>query len=134
MRKFLIGLLLMAITYFTVASGCGPGEKAANAANQMLADIYYFTITDDIAPYLQNLTPAEGSAINPKNFVFGFDIVDDGSGVDLPTVEVTTALSGLTITKTETPIPNGYYCDIRIDGLGYGQRVDIQITGSDNAN
>lgn len=128
MKKFLVLFLLVMITYFTTSGGCG---CRAFAANQMIADIYYITISDDITPYMQNLTPAEGTAIDPKNFVFGFDIVDDLSGVALPTVVINSTVG--TVTKTETPITNGYHVNIKIDGLGYGQRVDINITAEDLA-
>ena len=127
MRKFLIALLLVLITYTTTSGGCGCDALAANI---MTAQVSYFTITDDIAPYMQNLTPAEGTAIDPKNFVFSFDIVDDLSGIDLPTVVVNSAIG--TVTKTETPIANGYHVEITIDGLGYGQEVTIDISADDN--
>ena len=128
MRKYLVLFMLVVLTYFTTQGGC-----KLFAANQLIAELSYFTITDDIAPFMQNLTPAEGTAIDPKNFTFGFDIVDNESGVDLPTVVLSTTLTGITITKTETPIANGYHVDVTIDGLGYGQSININVSADDLA-
>ena len=128
MKRFMVAILflLMTITYLTTP-GCN-----AQAANQMLAQISYFTITDDITPYMQNLTPAEGTAIDPNDFTIGFDILDVQTGIDLPTVVVTSSIGE--VSMTNSPIENGYHVDITITGLSYGQSITIDITAEDLAN
>ena len=122
MKKYLVLFMLVALVYFT-AGGCG-----AKAANAMPIDLYWFTITNDITPYMQNITPAEGSSMPKSNFVVGFDIVATEPGGYIPTPVINSEVGTMTITETVlTDGREGVNYSIKIEGLADGQKVRMSV-------
>ena len=135
MKKVLTGLvifLLLGMNITTENSSFTTGCKSAFGANVMTTDSYFFTIADEIAPLIQNISPAPGATDQPVDVNISFDVVDNESGVDLPTVVVMG--NGSVLPYTSTPIANGYHVEISGLNFGYNARVDFTITVEDLAN
>lgn len=135
---FLIVFLLLGMNtvshdvhYLTKKPGCQFGGMAFAAPNVMTADVYYFTIADEIAPYISNISPASGSTINPNGFTLSFDVQDNESGV--APIGAVVMLNGVEQPGVLTIIDKGYHVEVPISGLAWGTRIDIRIEVSDNA-
>ena len=122
MKKYLVLFMLVALVYFT-SGGCG-----AKAANAMPIELYWFTITNDITPYMQNINPPVGSSMPSDNFVVDFDIVAIEAGGYIPIPDIVSLLGTMTITETVlTDGREGVNYSIKIDGLNDGQKVNMSV-------
>ncbi|GEM_PF-5324450 len=113
--------------------------------NVMTPFSYSFTTetgADLLPPYVQNENPQPGEVNVPRNTNIYFEVVDDQSGVNLGSVDVTVegnlivddGVAQLGYAVTITPIANGYSFDYDPStDFAYGQVVDVSIDAADNA-
>ncbi len=94
--------------------------------NVMPTDSYSFTTEPGLdinAPYLTNHNPAPGETDVAVNTNIYFEILDPGSGVDLPTLDVT--VEGVLIVDNGVDVTGG---DVTITAIANGFSVDYNPT------
>lgn len=102
--------------------------------NKIVLD-YWFTIIQDYkAPYVENRYPTIGAFDVPLNPSIHFDLIDDGEGVDISTLEVFINQRIVDFTYDEYE-PGNYhiYCNL-LSKFNYGEEVTVGVDVCDRSD
>ena len=99
--------------------------------NKLILDYWFKIIQDYKAPYIKNRYPPIGSFDMPINTVIYFDLIDDGEGVNIHTLEVFINQRLVTFTYDEYE-PGNYhiYCSHFFE-FNYGEEVFVSVSVTD---
>lgn len=106
----------------------------AAVPNIIVIDYWFKIIQDYKAPYIENYFPAIEAYNVMINTDISFDLIDDGEGVDIETLQLFVNQREMSYTYDEyTPGNYHIYCDVPFN-FNYGQTVTVDVKVFDKAD
>jgi len=103
----------------------------ASVPNLILLDYWFKIIQDYKAPYIVNRVPAQEEANVPINTPILFDLIDDGEGVDINTLEVFINQRKIGYSYDEYEYGNYHINCINVYSFYFGQEVTVNVSVTD---
>lgn len=102
--------------------------------NKIVLSYWFKIIQDYKAPYINNRYPSMGAFNVPIDTSISFDLVDDGEGVDIDSLEVFINRRLVTFTYDEYE-PGNYhiYCNL-FSEFHYGEEISVNVSVTDRSD